>query len=84
MVQGVIDKLCERLQEAEKTGEPVNLQYAYAAMTTDVINEYCFAQTRNAVLLPDFNKDHYDKTMELSEMAHSVSTIVVFLDTGDY
>ena len=73
IIQGVVYKLCIRLEEAKKTGELINMQYAYAAMTTDVINEYCFSRTYDAVLTPDFNVDFYESVMALSQMVHVVS-----------
>lgn len=73
VIQGVVDKFCTRLDEATRTGELVNLKYAYAAVSTDVINEYCYSRTYNAVLAPDFNIGFYESIMALSQLCHVVS-----------
>lgn len=74
VVQSVVDKFCTRLDDATRSGVLVNLKYAYAAMTTDVINEYCFSRTYDAVLTPDFNTGFYESIMALSQMVHIVSS----------
>ena len=73
MIQSVIDKFCNRLDDETRTGGAVNLKYAYAAVTTDVINQYCFSRTKNAVLAPDFNVNFYESIMALSQLCHVVS-----------
>lgn len=74
VIQSVVDKFCARLEEATGTGVLVNLKYAYAAVATDVINEYCYSRTHNAVLTPDFNVGFYESVMALSKMCHMVSS----------
>lgn len=74
IIQSVVNKFCTRLEDATQTGVLVNLKYGYAAMTTDVINEYCFSRTHNAVLTPDFNVGFYESIMALSQMVHVVSS----------
>lgn len=77
VIQSVVDKFCTRLDEATRTGELVNLKYAYAAVSTDVINEYCYSRTLNAVLAPDFNIGFYESIMALSQLVHVVSIHLV-------
>ena len=55
-----IEMLCGRFEEAVKSGEMVNLKYAYAALTLDVIYQYCFSRTLDSVLMGDFNKEAFD------------------------
>ena len=74
VIQSTVDKFCLRLDEASQTGVLVNLNYAYAAMTTDVINEYCFSRTQNAVLAPDFNINYYESMNVLVQLGHVVSS----------
>ena len=74
VIQSVVTKFCTRLEDATQTGVLVNLKYAYAAVTTDVINEYCYSRTYNAVLTPDFNVGFYESVMALSKMCHLVSS----------
>ena len=77
-IQSIVDKLCGRLEDAKRTGELVNLMHAYAALTTDVINEYCYSRTYDAVLIPDFNVDYYETVMTLTMMAPVVSKSIDF------
>lgn len=59
-IQTSIDKLCSRFEQAIETGERINLKHAYAAFTSDVIREYCFSRSPDAVLTPDFNARSHD------------------------
>lgn len=43
LIRALIEKLCARFEALKETGEPVNTLHAYAALTTDVITEYCFS-----------------------------------------
>ncbi|KLJ09026.1 hypothetical protein EMPG_15547 [Blastomyces silverae] len=52
--------LCKRLDEACKTGETINMKYIYAAVTLDIINDYCFASSTENVLKPDFGRKGFD------------------------
>ena len=73
LIQNVIDKFCRRLEDAKRKGEVINVKCAYAALTTDIINEYSFSRTHDVVLEPDFNVEYYDPTMALSQFCHVVS-----------
>ncbi|KAL5376808.1 hypothetical protein DPSP01_010219 [Paraphaeosphaeria sporulosa] len=42
LIRGLIEKLCERFEQSQQSGEPVNTLHAYAALTSDVITAYCF------------------------------------------
>lgn len=53
-IRAVIDRLCRRLREYRDAERPVNLGDAYAALTMDIITEYCFAQSFGCVDTPDF------------------------------
>lgn len=52
--------LCERLKQANLTGETLNLKYVFPAVTLDIINAYCFAREPTTVLEPDFGKKDTD------------------------
>ena len=52
--------LLERLRNASKTGEVMNMKYFYAAVTLDIINSYCFAREPAVVNVPDFNREAVD------------------------
>ena len=53
-IRAVIDNLCRRLREFRDLKEPVNIGNAYAALTMDIIIEYCFAKSYGCVDRPDF------------------------------
>lgn len=55
VIQSVVDKLCDRLEDFRKSGEPVNLRNAYMALGTDVINQYCFSARDYYLDEPDFH-----------------------------
>lgn len=52
--------LLERLRNASRTGEVMNMKYFYAAVTLDIINSYCFAREPTVVNVPDFNREAVD------------------------
>ncbi|KAI9667579.1 MAG: hypothetical protein M1821_000395 [Bathelium mastoideum] len=56
----IIEKLCARFEAASRTGERINLKYAYAALALDNMWEYCFSRTPDRVLWPDFDKRGFD------------------------
>ncbi|KAL9616019.1 MAG: hypothetical protein Q9160_009065 [Pyrenula sp. 1 TL-2023] len=56
----IIESLCNRLTDASKTGERINLKYAYSALAMDVVTEYCFSKPANTVFILDFNRKAND------------------------
>jgi hypothetical protein len=68
-IEPIIDRLCTRLQEASKTGEPVDLKYCFAAVTLDVMNEYCFSKDSKTILQSDFGKRGFDDVDSFLEMS---------------
>lgn len=60
MIQRPIDLLCKRLDEASNNGETINMKYMYAAVTLDIINDYCFARDPENVTKADFNRKATD------------------------
>ncbi|APA10778.1 hypothetical protein sscle_07g055480 [Sclerotinia sclerotiorum 1980 UF-70] len=59
-IQRPILILCDRLEKATKTGEILNMKYFYAAVTLDIINDYCFSREPDNVLRPDFGRKSFD------------------------
>ena len=47
-----------------ESGKMINLKYAYAALTRDVIYQYCFSRTLDSVIHPDFDKAYIDAVEE--------------------
>ncbi|KAL4810923.1 putative benzoate 4-monooxygenase cytochrome P450 [Aspergillus unguis] len=52
--------LRQRLLDASKTGETLNMKYMYAAVTLDIINDYCFARDPYYIHRPDFGRKNFD------------------------
>ena len=69
-ILSLIDNLCERLRGFQQSGEPLDLGYAYSALTTDVITEYCFAKSYGFLAKPDFGCEWPKVLMQASEMSH--------------
>ena len=71
VIQTLVDRLGEKVSEKVDTGEPVNLVYAYSALTQDVITEYCFSDCRNVLEMKDFSPWYYDLVHKPSELSHT-------------
>ncbi|SLM35246.1 cytochrome p450 [Lasallia pustulata] len=59
-VQNIIEKLCHRFDAASRTGEPTNLKYSYAALTLDIMNEYCFSTDPQNIMKSDYGRKSLD------------------------
>ncbi|KAL9078820.1 MAG: hypothetical protein Q9157_002261 [Trypethelium eluteriae] len=55
VILALVDQLCDRLQEYQRSGEPANLGPIFAALTTDVVTEYAFGKSYQCLQAPDFN-----------------------------
>lgn len=69
----MINKLHSRLEGFAGTGQPVDLKYAYIALTADVITEYSFCKSKGALDAEDFDPMLYQSAMGTSEMSHILS-----------
>ena len=54
VIQSTIDKLCDKIQDYQKTGQPVNLRNAFKCFAADVVGEYCFAESGGLIDKPNF------------------------------
>lgn len=63
----IIEQLCTRFAEFQKSGEPVNLRDAYAALIMDIITEYGFAKSYSCVAQPKFTPEWYEIVITASE-----------------
>jgi len=70
VIQSRVDALCERLREAQKSREPVNLGVAYFALATDVITAYCFGESYGFLAKPDFGPEWAASLMKVAELSH--------------
>lgn len=69
-VQAMVDKLVARLEILKGTGAVVNLIPAFAAMTTDIICQYCFAAPYGFLDATDFAPEWHKAMMDASEGVH--------------
>ena len=59
-VQNIIEKLSDRFDAASKTAESTNLKYSYAALTLDIMSEYCFSRNPDNVMKSDYGRKSFD------------------------
>lgn len=70
MIVSNVEDLCNRFQQFQRTGEPLNLHYAYSALTTDIITEYCFAKSYGCVNEPSFAPQFPDGIDSVARSSH--------------
>ncbi|KAI9785213.1 MAG: hypothetical protein M1835_003379 [Candelina submexicana] len=71
VIQSIVDKLCAILKTYQESGEPVIMEYAYSALTADVISTYSFGKSYGCVA-HGFAPDWYHMISEPSELSHSI------------
>ncbi|KAL3475700.1 cytochrome P450 [Aspergillus californicus] len=57
VIQALVDRLCERIQEYKDTGISVALQHAFTCFTTDVVSDYTMGVGFHYLDEPDFIPD---------------------------
>ncbi|KAG9941926.1 alcohol oxidase, partial [Aureobasidium melanogenum] len=57
VIQSTMDQLCVALQGYIMSGQPVELQTAYMALTLDVISQYAFGESLGLVKKPGFSPE---------------------------
>ena len=70
-IKACIDKLCLRLEQSQRKGEPVNIKLAYSALTSDIITAFCFGESYNLLDNPTYAEPLCDL------IDHSISENVV-------
>lgn len=71
-IRSTIEHLCTRFKEFQKTGTPVELEAAYAALTLDIITDYAFAKPYGALSRPDFAREWPKWMMTISASSHII------------
>lgn len=66
MIVTIIDKLLARLKQSK--GKVVNLNYAFAAFSLDVVSEYCFGESEGALEKEAYGKEWLDLLHEGMQM----------------
>lgn len=81
-----IEKLAGRLNgDQEKKGSNagiVNLNYAYAAMTMDIISEYCFGESMNSLDREEYGKEWLDilhQGIQMRPFGRQFPTLINFM-----
>ncbi|KAL1638431.1 hypothetical protein SLS56_000240 [Neofusicoccum ribis] len=69
LLRNAISTLCDRFDEFKKSKEPVALDVAYSALTTDIITEYSFAKSTGFLLKPHFGPEWVQLMMNISEFS---------------
>ncbi|KAL9616872.1 MAG: hypothetical protein Q9160_008294 [Pyrenula sp. 1 TL-2023] len=69
----MINRLHGRLEGFTGTGQPVNLKYAYIALTADIITEYSFCKSKGALDAEDFDPMLFHSAMGISQLSHILS-----------
>lgn len=79
IIQEKVQKLMGRLNQLEKTGQPVILNLTYSAFTSDVIVEYAFGKSHDYLDKEDFNKDFFGMMDSMHHMGNLAKQFGWFL-----
>lgn len=71
-IKSVIEIFCDRLREARRSGEPLDLFVAYSALTGDVITEYCFGKSYGLLAEPDLGREWPEVFRGVGELTHLI------------
>lgn len=69
LIQTRVDKLCARLEEFQKSENPVDLRLAFSALTVDVISMYAYGKSFNILEKPDMDPNLYKNIASAGELA---------------
>lgn len=67
VIREKLDVLYAKFEEYEKSGQPVNLDAAFTALTTDIITEYAFGISYGHLEAEGFNPEWVPLLMSASE-----------------
>lgn len=69
MIRKAVSTLYSRFEGFRESKEPVILDHAYSALTTDIITEYSFAKSAGMMLKPDFCPEWVELAINISEFS---------------
>lgn len=69
VIRGKLEALSRRLDEYRRSGQPVNLDLAFTALTTDIITQYAFGRSDDLLKANDFNPEWLPLLREASEQS---------------
>ena len=64
-IHATIEHLCCRFEKAIVSGESINLHNAYAALTADVIHEYCFSTSEKTLSKAEFDAENQNVMVDI-------------------
>lgn len=70
LINNKIDKFCERIDSYEKTGQDVNFDAAFAALTAEVITQYFFGKEFDYINVENFNFANRDAAISIIHLYH--------------
>ena len=80
MLHFMIEKLCGRIEESRKLGQPMPMREAYLCLTTDIITLYAFNNSSNLLDSPDFAPFFYQTVQGAETGAHLLKHFNFLLD----
>lgn len=72
MLHFMIEKLCDRIDECRKSGQPMPMALVYMCLTTDVITLYALNRSWNHLDSPDFSPFWSETVKEIVGAGHVV------------
>ncbi|OJD34608.1 cytochrome p450 [Diplodia corticola] len=69
MIRNAVSLLCSRFEEFRESKEPIVLNNAFSALTTDIITEYSFAKSAGMTLKPYFSPEYSKSLITTSEFS---------------
>ena len=72
VIQSVIDHLCANVERHRRAQKPINMVYAFSAVSADVIRLYSFGESTHDVEKDEFNPEWYASVMNHSEFTLTV------------
>jgi hypothetical protein len=70
LIQDKIDRLVSVFRRYQQTGEVLPMRAAFAALTSDIIADYCFGASENYIEAAGFNAVVLETTDSLTENMH--------------
>lgn len=73
VIHGLLQKLCKRVEEFQKSKMPMPLGLAYRAFTTDVISKYTMSASFGFLDRPDLNETWFEEFLQNVRLVHIIS-----------
>jgi hypothetical protein len=64
----MVEKLCSHLEEYRKSGKPLDVRFAYCALTTDIVTMYALNQSFNYLDGQNFSPEWFYLIKDLMKM----------------